>query len=114
MSRRLQVLAGRIERVTYELESIHSAARQNWHDGNSEHVRCMLQIAHDALETALNLMHEDSRPHPVPQPAAHPRLKAYCGDTDQAGASCILERGHGGRCQHMTMQMAIAAIDGKS
>ncbi len=108
MSKQIRNLAGRIERVTYELESIHAAARETWHDGNSEHVRCMLQIAHDALETGLNLINQDSQPGPLPRP----RPKGYCGTTDSQGACCILERGHSGRCEHMTMQMAIAAIDG--
>lgn len=110
MSKHLQLLARRIERVTYELESIHASARQSWHDGNSEHVRCMLQIAHDALETALNLTNDDSQRDLSPRPT----LKRYCGRTDEEGASCILERGHSGSCKHMTMQMAIAAIDGKA
>jgi hypothetical protein len=108
MSRQLKVLAGRIERVTYELESIHSFARNQWDLAKQEHALSMLQIAHDALETALNLINEDSQPDPVPRPPA----KGYCGSTDRAGAACILERNHAGKCQHMTMQMAIAAIDG--
>lgn len=111
MSRQLKVLTDRIERVTYELESVHGSARQQPQlDGRKEHVLSMLQIAHDALETALNLINEDSQPDPVPRP----RAKGYCGHTDRAGAACILERGHAGKCQHMTMQMAIAAIDGKA
>src|SRR5688572_11138427 len=103
MCKQVRNLAGRIERVTYELQSIHEAARLTYQlERKSEPVRSMLQIAHDALETALNLINEDSQPDPLPRP----RLKGYCGDTNSQGASCILERGHGGRCQHMTMQMA--------